>query len=732
MPLIHSLDGRELRSLDFWQRYTGLDCYLFCPGPSLKDAVGFERVAGMLSVTVNTAYPAIRPDIWIGMDRAECYDRTLLTEPFPKIMGSKFMQDRVEGMALSRFPNVWFATGMPGNPMDILDRVGNETKFLWNPPGESPVSGTYPMALHLCLWLGCTRIHLIGCDFGGPSDYHDGRVLAAEHRKINQGFLAAQAAFTMQLAEEAKPRGIEIISCTPGSPINQRVPFLPLPEALKATAARQPVFADTRRYHASDAELLRWTTAQHFAQLGVITGADQSAEWMLPWWLGNLRKHNPGIPVAFADFGMSPGMVEFCGKHGPVYPIRWRKGGWFNKPFACLNSPFLRTVWLDTDCEVKADIARLFSLSGKALGVTADPHTPFVAQDGRPVAQTGVLAFTRGDALVLDWAKALCVGEHRGDQEALNALLSVGDPRVAFLPREWQWLRMDNRAGDPNAKIIHWTGPEGRKIIREKMCGDSDECGKEHEPIAPLVSILMPARNAAKYIGAAIDSCKAQTYQKWELVIVDDGSTDACCCRMEDDKRVRIIRREHKGYASAFNTALREGRGDIIARLDANDYMAPRRLEQQVKALLEHQEASICTCGAFHDIDGRIEVRQCVPMDPERYVNGEMAMYPPNATQVVRREVYWPAMPTLVATKAAYASVGPFPEEFDQGADAAWNFKAIEAGLKWIHVDEPLYYYRRHSEQMTATQDPGEQIANYRALIQQQQQQQQRQEAVNA
>jgi glycosyltransferase involved in cell wall biosynthesis len=116
----------------------------------------------------------------------------------------------------------------------------------------------------------------------------------------------------------------------------------------------------------------------------------------------------------------------------------------------------------------------------------------------------------------------------------------------------------------------------------------------------PEVSVLCTARNADAYIAEMIDSIRAQTHEDWELVIVDDGSTDGTVAVVEGyiatDPRVRLVRRQASGgpYAAA-NEGLRHTRGRYIARLDADDVSVPHRLERQLAFLREHPELRACT-----------------------------------------------------------------------------------------------------------------------------------------
>src|ERR1700761_1168008 len=109
---------------------------------------------------------------------------------------------------------------------------------------------------------------------------------------------------------------------------------------------------------------------------------------------------------------------------------------------------------------------------------------------------------------------------------------------------------------------------------------------------APKITVLMPAYNAAKYIGEAIASVLEQTFGDFELVIVNDGSTDDTLAVINtfNDSRIIIISQPNQGVASALNTGLQHSRAQYIARFDADDVCHPQRLEKQYRFLQNNPE----------------------------------------------------------------------------------------------------------------------------------------------
>lgn len=118
-------------------------------------------------------------------------------------------------------------------------------------------------------------------------------------------------------------------------------------------------------------------------------------------------------------------------------------------------------------------------------------------------------------------------------------------------------------------------------------------------PRAPLVSVLLPIRDGARWLAGALDSIEAQTLRDFEVMAVDDGSIDATPAvlaeRAERDRRVRVLTLPRSGIVAALEAARSAARGRYLARMDADDVARPERLERQA-ALLE-SDPSLAGCG---------------------------------------------------------------------------------------------------------------------------------------
>ena len=124
----------------------------------------------------------------------------------------------------------------------------------------------------------------------------------------------------------------------------------------------------------------------------------------------------------------------------------------------------------------------------------------------------------------------------------------------------------------------------------------------------PLVSIIMPCYNAERYVAQSIESVLAQTYQNWELLITDDGSTDKSVeivskyC-IKDDRISILVPDEHQGIARTRNMSIARVKGKFVAFLDSDDIWYPEKLEKQVGYMLENDVAF--TYSSYEIIDAQ-------------------------------------------------------------------------------------------------------------------------------
>ncbi len=119
----------------------------------------------------------------------------------------------------------------------------------------------------------------------------------------------------------------------------------------------------------------------------------------------------------------------------------------------------------------------------------------------------------------------------------------------------------------------------------------------------PLVSVVMSVFNAEKYLAEAIESILNQTFQNFEFIIINDGSTDSSLDITENyqkqDVRIILISRENRGLVTSLNEGIKRAKGKYIARMDADDIAMPTRLKDQVQYMEIHIDVGICGTGAI-------------------------------------------------------------------------------------------------------------------------------------
>ena len=210
--------------------------------------------------------------------------------------------------------------------------------------------------------------------------------------------------------------------------------------------------------------------------------------------------------------------------------------------------------------------------------------------------------------------------------------------------------------------------------------------------INPLVSIMMPAYNAAEFVGQAIDSVLAQTYQIWELVIVDDGSCDdtVSIVKSYPHPRIKLITQENRGESAARNTALAHMRGDLVAFLDADDCYLPQHLKETVNYLNQHPERDAVYTDGYH-IDE--EGRRHQTLSSRRRGPFEGWIFP----EVVRAsDVFGPPMVVVMRRKLVDQHKLKFDPRIVIGPD--WDFLTRFAEFAdFGYIDQPTCLYRVHN-----------------------------------
>ncbi len=474
----HVQDGRWTQ-VSFARREMAADVYLCCPGPSLRDVddAALHR-PGVMVFAINTAFPHIRPDVWVGMDTPASYHPSLWWQPFIKIARRAHTGQTCGGEYIHRCPFTYFADLQTASPLDIFSRRSHDTAFVWQ-------GNTFFVALHVAVWMGARRIFLVGNDLGRKHgrDYWDERQLRDDQRQRNARLYDWIRRTLPRVARVGREYGISITSCTPGSPVNDELGYVPLEEALEQSQRRTPAHLVRSPLYCVDAALTAWETTPAVAREGVVVGVAPSQAWMLQWWWANYRAHND-LPVAFADFGLAPEQQAWCRERGLLIEVSdIPANGWFRKPFAILRAPFEKILWLDLDTEVKGPVAPLFRYAERPMVIAARPASlqGTCAHEHRygwftmlpPDAKawcTGAVVTARGNPLVCEWAQ-MCLADqdrYRGDNEPLAVLEHCRPGSVVEIDPA---LVSSTFRDGTDARIVHWRGPVGKQKIRQFVAG---------------------------------------------------------------------------------------------------------------------------------------------------------------------------------------------------------------------------------------------------------------------
>lgn len=194
------------------------------------------------------------------------------------------------------------------------------------------------------------------------------------------------------------------------------------------------------------------------------------------------------------------------------------------------------------------------------------------------------------------------------------------------------------------------------------------------------VSVLIVTYNRAAYICDAIESVLTQIYRDFEIVVVDDGSTDKTEQLVSRYPAVRYIYQPHTGIPCARNRALAEARGELIAWLDSDDRYAPEKLERQVAWLDTHPECQIIFC--------RIHCFSAIPRQ-------KMSVRQKTISDVTNRSKI--EMASACMYKELYERYGTYDEKYIYSEDTEFYIRLKVCGIDTSQcIDAPLYYRRIH------------------------------------
>lgn len=210
-------------------------------------------------------------------------------------------------------------------------------------------------------------------------------------------------------------------------------------------------------------------------------------------------------------------------------------------------------------------------------------------------------------------------------------------------------------------------------------------------PSAVTLSVIIPAYQVARYIGASIESVLHQTHDAKEIVVCDDGSTDDLDRALAPFRdHITLVRQENRGVAAAYNAAAAVAGGEFVVILDPDDLFLPTRLERLAQLAVARPDLDILTTDAFVEYDG-------VPLG--RYYTATNRFEVADQRRGVLRANFLFGL--LAVRRTSLMAIGGFDESIVSTSDWECWIRLILSGARAGLVDEPLAVYRLRDDSLS-------------------------------
>lgn len=207
----------------------------------------------------------------------------------------------------------------------------------------------------------------------------------------------------------------------------------------------------------------------------------------------------------------------------------------------------------------------------------------------------------------------------------------------------------------------------------------------------PKVSVIIPAYNVGPYIEETLQSVFRQTFTDYEVIVVDDGSTDDIKNKIRPYMgKIKYIYQKNKGLAGARNTGIKVAKGDYIALLDGDDIWLRQYLEEHLKEIEKDSKIGIVFADAFRLQDGKLLQKKYKEINPVPKKIG--------FSELLRRNFVFGL--SLVRRKV-FSECGLFDESFRCAEDYDMWLRAAKTGYKIGFIDKPLSIYRQRKESLS-------------------------------
>lgn len=221
----------------------------------------------------------------------------------------------------------------------------------------------------------------------------------------------------------------------------------------------------------------------------------------------------------------------------------------------------------------------------------------------------------------------------------------------------------------------------------------------------PLVSIVVPVYNCAEWVGFTVDSVLQQTFTHWELILVNDGSTDQSLKVLHElakkDTRILVVDQPNGKQGRARNNGISRAKGEWIAFLDADDLWPDFKLERQLQLSIQHNVDLSFTDG-FICIGNQMDLRTYRFGVTQRVYQGNSAVQEFHAQNRIPTS-------TVMARKSCFEKYGGFPEEpeIQNCEDYLLWTRLLHNGATFLSIDQPWLFYRVHENSSTGQEVKG-------------------------
>lgn len=222
-------------------------------------------------------------------------------------------------------------------------------------------------------------------------------------------------------------------------------------------------------------------------------------------------------------------------------------------------------------------------------------------------------------------------------------------------------------------------------------------CGFQVNSFAPEISVVIPVYNAAAFLRKALQSIQTQTFRDFEIIAIDDGSTDSSKSILEacaaTDPRLKIISRPNTGIVGALNDGLAAAQGEFIARMDGDDWALPTRFEVQLAYLRAHPACvALGTDVVYTDPEGAPLIRHR-PAQTHAMIVAELLEG--NGGALIHPSVFF--------SRAAVEQAGRYRQQFNFIEDLDLYLRLSEIG-ELANLPDVLLRYRQHLKSINRTQ----------------------------